>query len=65
MYHTVLFPCFSVLMTGENEANVGINKAYFLSDANITHHVSLIFVGINSSFKPFDTAPVPQSTSFP
>ena len=64
MYHTVSFPCFSILMTGKNEANVGINEAYFLSDANITHHVSLIFVGINPEFHPFDTASSFQNIHF-
>ena len=54
-----------MLMTGENEANVGINKAYFLSDANIAHHGSLIFVGINPEFHPFDTAPASLKVDFP
>ena len=52
-------------MTGENEANVGINKAYFLSDANIMHHPSLIFVGINPEFHSFDTAPASLKVDFP
>ena len=52
-------------MTGVNEVNVGINQAYFLSDANIAHHVSMIFVGINPEFYPFDTASASQNTHFP
>lgn len=64
MYHAVSFPLFFMLMTGENEDNVGINKAYFLSDANIVHHVSLIFVGINPEFPPFDTASSFQNILF-
>ena len=61
----VSFPCFSVLMTGENEANVGINYAYSLSDANIAHHINLIFVGINPKFHPFDTASASLKVDFP
>lgn len=52
-------------MTGKNEANVGINEAYFLSDANIAHHASLIFVGINSEFHLFDTASGSLKVDFP
>ncbi len=52
-------------MTGKNEANVGINEAYFLSDANIAHHASLIFVGINPEFHPFDTASDHPNIHFP
>ena len=65
MYHAASFLCLSVLMTGGNEANVGINEAYFLSDANIAHHASLIFVGINPEFHPFDTASDHPNTHFP
>ena len=65
MYHAASFLCLSVLMTGGNEANVGINEAYFLSDANIAHHASLIFVGINSEFHPFDTASGSLKVDFP
>ena len=55
-HHAVSFSRFFQLMTGQNEANVGINQAYFLSDANITRHAMVIFVGINSFFHPIDTA---------
>ena len=55
-HHAVSVSRFSQLMTGQNEANVGINQAYFLSDANITRHTMVIFVGINSFFHPIDTA---------
>ena len=61
----VSFPLFFVWMTGESEANVGINQAYFLSDANIAHHASLIFVGINPEFHPFDTASASLKVDFP
>ena len=63
--NAVSFPHYFILMTGVNEANVGINQAYFLSDANIAHHVSMIFVGINPEFYPFDTASASQNTHFP
>ena len=56
-HHAVSFSRFFQLMTGQNEANVGINQAYFLSDANITRHAMVIFVGINSIFRLIDTAP--------
>ncbi len=52
-------------MTGEIEANVGINQAYFLSDANIAHHANLIFVGINQEFHPFDAASASLIIHFP
>lgn len=52
-------------MTGEIEANVGIIEAYFLSDANIAHHATPIFVGINSIFHPFDTASASPNSYFP
>ena len=61
----VSFPHYFILMTGEIEANVGINQAYFLSDANIAHHANLIFVGINQEFHPFDAASASLIIHFP
>lgn len=43
-------------MTWEFQANVGINQAYFLSDANIDLKITLIFVGITLRFHMIDTA---------
>jgi len=42
-------------MTGVFRSNVGINQAYFLSDANIGLQLMLIFVGITRRFPLIDT----------
>ena len=46
-------------MTGYLVANVGIIKAHFLSDANISSALSAIFVAIKFIFQLFDTVPAP------
>ena len=51
-----IFLAFFHLMPGELQANVGINQAYFLSDANIDLKITLIFVGITLKFRLIDTA---------
>lgn len=55
----VSLPRFFFLMTGYLVANVGIIKAHFLSDANISSSLSAIFVAIKFIFQLFDTVPAP------